>query len=79
MSYSMVVAGPPSHPLAKKVGSELGVPEDAIVTEPGAWHTAGLFAALGRAQEEGRLRPGTTVLLLCAAAGVKAGAALYRV
>lgn len=75
----LIVAGPPSHPLAKKVGAELGVAEEAIVTEPGAWQTAGLFAALGRAEEEGRLGAGTNVLLLCAAAGVKAGAALYRV
>jgi 3-oxoacyl-[acyl-carrier-protein] synthase-3 len=75
----LVVASPSLHPLTKKVAAELDMQEEAIVTDPEAWHTAGLFAALGRAQDAGLLRSGTNVLLLCAAAGVKAGAALYRV
>ena len=75
----LIVASPPLDPLTKKVASELGVPEEAVVTDSGDWHTAGLFAALGRARDDGLLRSGTNALLLCAAAGVKAGAALYRV
>ena len=75
-----LIIASPSHPsFVKRVGSELGKPDDAVVTEPGAWHTTGLFAALASAQRAGRMRSGTNALLLCAAAGVNAGAALYRV
>ena len=74
----LIVASPALHAFTKKVASELDIAEGAVVTDPGGWHTAGLFAALGRAQDAGLLHSGTNVLLLCAAAGVQAGAALYR-
>lgn len=41
-------------------------------------HTAGIVAALHRAQQAGRLEVGGTALLVCAGAGITAGAALYR-
>lgn len=75
----LVVASPSMPSFVKRLGSELDKPEEHVVTDPGRWHTAGLFAALGSAEEAGLLRSGTNILLLCAAAGVKAGAALYRV
>jgi len=74
----LIVASPALPSFAKRVASELAKPEEAVVTDPGPWHTVGLFAALARVQRAGRLRSGTNALLLCAAAGVNAGAALYR-
>lgn len=74
-----LVVATPAHPsFAKTVGSELCKPDDAVVSAPVGWHTTGLFAAMERAQRAGLIRSGTNTLLLCAAAGLNAGAALYR-
>lgn len=74
----LIVASPALPSVAERVRSKLDMPQEAVVTDAGSLYTAGLLAALAHAQLAGRLSGGTTTLLLCAAAGVKAGAALYR-
>jgi 3-oxoacyl-[acyl-carrier-protein] synthase III len=45
----------------------------------GAVHTAGLAVSWDEARRQGRLRAGSTVLLVSAGAGLTAGAALHHV
>ncbi|GAB3017352.1 3-oxoacyl-[acyl-carrier-protein] synthase III C-terminal domain-containing protein [Mycobacterium bourgelatii] len=72
-----IVAAPGRRTFQTALATELGVPADRItVADDERAHTAALVAALRRAGE--KLRPGARVLLIAAAAGVTAGAALYR-
>jgi len=76
----LVVAAPARAGYAAGLASGLGVAEERlVVARDERIHTAALIAALHDATTAGRLRPGSTVLLLAAGAGVTAGAALYRV
>jgi 3-oxoacyl-[acyl-carrier-protein] synthase-3 len=75
---NLVVAAPANPIFTKTVAIDLDFPEDRIITAGGEFHTAAFIAALDLARSTGRLEPGSTVLFLCAAAGVTAGAALYR-
>ncbi|CAM2765350.1 3-oxoacyl-ACP synthase [Mycobacterium intermedium] len=73
----IIVAAPGRRTFQTALATELGVPADRItVADDERAHSAALVAALGRAGEQ--LRPGARVLLVAAAAGVTAGAALYR-
>ena len=75
----LIVAAPAHPAFAGILASQLGVAEEriALAREPST-HTAALISALHGARASGRAGPGSTVLLLAAAAGVTAGAALYR-
>lgn len=87
-----VVAGPSSAAFLDVLVDRLGLLEGQVVTDPGGdhfpggptatsrpgGHTVGILAALKRAEQEGRLQPGSTVLIACGGAGVTGGAALYR-
>ncbi len=76
-----LVLAAPAHPaFAESLASHLCVPvEHVVVGQDERIHTAALVAAFHGAATAGRLRPGSTVLLLAVGAGVTAGAALYRV
>src|SRR6266536_3225110 len=74
-----VAAAPARAGFTAGLASDLGVPVERIaVARDQRIHTAALIAALHDATTADRLRPGSTVLLLAAGAGVTAGAALYR-
>jgi 3-oxoacyl-[acyl-carrier-protein] synthase-3 len=76
----LVLAAPARAGFTAGLASDLGVAEERlVVARDERIHTAALIAALHDATTAGRLRPGSTVLLLAAGAGVTAGAALYRV
>ncbi len=78
-TIDLVVAAP-ARPLFVKVLAEaVGLGEEWIVTGEAGAHTAGLLAALEKAERSGLTRPGGLVLLVCGGAGVTAGAALYRI
>lgn len=76
----LILAAPARAGFTAALASDLGVAEERLAVAPDERiHTAALIAALHDATTAGRLRPGGTVLLLAAGAGVTAGAALYRV
>lgn len=77
-SVDIVIVAPARPLFVKVLAGSLGFEEDRIVTGPADIHTAGLLAALEKAERGGRIRPGGLALLVCGAAGVTAGAALYR-
>jgi 3-oxoacyl-[acyl-carrier-protein] synthase III len=75
-----LILAAPAHPGFKAtLASHLGVPvERVVVAGEERSHTAALIAALHDATAAGRVGPGSTVLLVAAAAGITAGAAVYR-
>ncbi len=76
----LILAAPARPDFAAGLASRLGVPVERVaVARDDRIHTASLMAALHDATTAGRLRPGSTVLLVAVGAGVTAGAALYRV
>jgi 3-oxoacyl-[acyl-carrier-protein] synthase-3 len=73
----VIVAAPARQGYRAALAAQLAVPVERIaVADDQAMHTASLAAALRNATQE--LRPGARVLLVAAAAGVTAGAALYQ-
>jgi 3-oxoacyl-[acyl-carrier-protein] synthase III len=75
----LVIAAPAHPAFATALAAHLGVPQDRIaVADEARAHTAALIEALHEALTAGRAGPGSTILLVAAAAGVTAGAALYR-
>ena len=74
----LVVAAPARPDFTAMLGAELGIPPERIVTAGADLQTVAFIAALDLAHSEGRLEPGSTVLFVCAGAGLTAGAALYR-
>lgn len=73
----VIVAAPPRHGYRDMLGEQLGVPTEKItVADDQLMYTAALAAAYQRAA--GQLQTGARILLVCAGAGVTAGAALYR-
>jgi 3-oxoacyl-[acyl-carrier-protein] synthase-3 len=75
----LVVASPARTAFIKTLVAELGIPDDRIITEGQNLHTAAFVAALEQAFQHGRVSNGDRVLFVCGAAGLTAGAALYRV
>lgn len=76
----LVLAAPARPGFVAALTSGLGIDEERVaVARDGGIHTAALIAAVHDATTAGRLRPGSTALLLAAGAGVTAGAAVYRV
>jgi 3-oxoacyl-[acyl-carrier-protein] synthase-3 len=76
----LVLAAPARAGFTAALASDLGVADERVaVARDERTHTAALIAALHDATTTGRLRPGSSVLLLAAGAGVTAGAAVYRV
>jgi 3-oxoacyl-[acyl-carrier-protein] synthase-3 len=75
---SLLVGSPALAGFATALSAELGVPEDRIVTAGQALHTVAFVAALDRAIRTGHMSIGEQVLFVCGAAGLTAGAALYR-
>ncbi len=79
-TVDLVVAAPARAGFTANLAADLGVPAERVaVALDERIHTAALIAAVHDATTADRLRPGSTVLLLAAGAGVTAGAALYRV
>ncbi len=79
-ALDLIVAAPAHAGFIAALASHLSVPVERIAAAPDErTHTAALIAALHAATATGRAGPGSTVLLVAAAAGVTAGAALYRV
>lgn len=74
----IIVASPARPAFTKTLSAQLGIPDDRIITEGPALHTVAFVAALDRAIRQGHMSPGHTVLFVCGAAGLTAGAALYR-
>jgi 3-oxoacyl-[acyl-carrier-protein] synthase-3 len=74
----LIVASPARPAFTKTLSAQLGVPDDRIITEGPTLHTVAFLAALERAIREGHLSLGNTVLFVCGAAGLTAGASLYR-
>jgi 3-oxoacyl-[acyl-carrier-protein] synthase-3 len=73
----MVVAAPARQGFRTALSNELGVPVARVgVAADERMHTAALAAAFE--QQADRLTPDAHILLVCAGAGVTAGAALYR-
>jgi 3-oxoacyl-[acyl-carrier-protein] synthase-3 len=76
----LVLAAPARSEFTAGLASRLGMPvEQVVAARDERIHTAALIAALHDATTAARLRPGGTVLLVAAGAGVTAGAALYRI
>jgi 3-oxoacyl-[acyl-carrier-protein] synthase III len=79
-AVDLVLAAPARAGFTAALASDLGVPVERIAVAPDERiHTAALIVAFHDATAAARLRPGSTVLLLAAGAGVTAGATLYRV
>ena len=74
----LVVASPARPAFTKILSAQLGIPEDRIITAGQALHTVAFVAALDHAVRTGRMVRGDKVLFVCGAAGLTAGAALYR-
>ena len=74
----LVVASPAQPAFTKTLSAQLGIPEDRMVTGSQALHTVAFVAALDLAVGRGRMLRGDTVLFVCGAAGLTAGAAIYR-
>jgi 3-oxoacyl-[acyl-carrier-protein] synthase-3 len=73
----LVVTNSPNPQFADALPPHLGVQADRVVTGASqAAHTASLLVALAVAREQGRLERAERTLLLCAGAGITAGAAL---
>jgi 3-oxoacyl-[acyl-carrier-protein] synthase-3 len=74
-----VVVAPGDSRFVGGFAEALGVQRQHVVhaSDP-RMHTASILAAFGVASTEGRLRPGTTALLVAAGSGITAGACLYR-
>lgn len=72
-----IVAAPAHNEFRAALSAQIGYPETKIIVDDDQrTHTASLAAAFDRASEQ--IRPGGRVLLVAAAAGITAGAALYR-
>lgn len=79
-TVDVIIAAPPHSGFTTGLAAHLGLDSSQIVAAgDGRIHTAGLIAALHNASALGRLPAGGVALLVTAAAGVTAGAALYRV
>jgi 3-oxoacyl-[acyl-carrier-protein] synthase-3 len=77
-AVDLVVASPCRPPFTKALCEGLGIASERVVTAGPDLHTAAFVAAWALAERTGRLVPGGTVLLVCGAAGITAGAAIYR-
>lgn len=77
--FDAVVAHPGTPDFTGTLTAQTGISGSRLVSGPVGTHTAGLLAALARAESEGRLGQGSMVLLVSAAPGVVAGATVYRV
>jgi 3-oxoacyl-[acyl-carrier-protein] synthase III len=73
-----IVASPARPAFTKTLSAQLGIPDNRIVTEGPTLHTVAFVAALERAILDGHVSQGARVLFVCGAAGLTAGAALYR-
>lgn len=79
-AVDVIIAAPPHPGFAVALASHLGVAAERIsVARDERVHTAALIAALHDAISQRRAVAGSTVLLVAAAAGITAGAALYKV
>lgn len=74
----LVIAAPDRAVFRKVLGADLDIPDSRILTAGPDLQTVAFIAALDLARAHGRLTPGSTVLFVCAAAGLTAGAAVYR-
>ena len=75
-----VVLAPSNEVLVRAFVEHASFPSGLIVTAPDArLHTAAFVVALDGARRAGRLRSGDVALLVCASAGITAGACVYRV
>jgi 3-oxoacyl-[acyl-carrier-protein] synthase III len=74
----LVVASPARPGFIRTLSTRLEIPEEQIVTAGPELHTAAFVVALELAIRTGRLSAANTVLFVCGAAGLTAGAALYR-
>lgn len=77
-AVDVVVAAPADDAFVDALGDDLAVPAPIVVAPDPDVHTASLLAALASAEAAGHLRPGGTVLLVSAAAGITVGACTYR-
>jgi 3-oxoacyl-[acyl-carrier-protein] synthase-3 len=77
--FDAVIAHPGIPDFTATLIARTGISRSRLVSGPEETHTSGLLAALARAESEGRLGEGSTVLLVSAGPGVVAGAAVYRV
>lgn len=78
-AVDLIIAAPAHPGFAAGLSSHLGVPiERIVIGSDKLAHTAALIAGLHEATTAGRVGPGSNVLLIAAAAGITAGAALYR-
>jgi 3-oxoacyl-[acyl-carrier-protein] synthase-3 len=76
----LVVANLTQPGFVRSLCLDLGVSPERVVTPPSVYalHTAGLIGALETAFFDAPFAAAGTVLLVCAGAGITAGAALYR-
>ncbi|HUJ66280.1 MAG TPA: 3-oxoacyl-[acyl-carrier-protein] synthase III C-terminal domain-containing protein [Acidimicrobiales bacterium] len=74
----LMVCSPGAPAFTKKIAMELALPDDRIVAAGPELHTAAFIVALAAARQQGRLSEAANVLFVCGAAGLTAGAALYR-
>ncbi|MFG2006786.1 3-oxoacyl-[acyl-carrier-protein] synthase III C-terminal domain-containing protein [Spirillospora sp. NPDC048911] len=77
-TIDLVVPSPLAPPFLYALPAYLGIAPERLVNPPGGsgHHTASLLIALAAAEATGRLRDAHRVLLVCASAGITAGAAL---
>jgi 3-oxoacyl-[acyl-carrier-protein] synthase-3 len=75
---STIVLAPGDPALARTFVERLGIADERVVVADPRTHTASLLTALHAARHAGRLGTGALVLLVCASAGVTAGACTYR-
>lgn len=73
-----VVASPGRPMFVKCLGTELDIVDESIVTSSPELHTASFISAFQISVKQRRVGPGDLVLFVCGAAGLTAGAALYR-
>ena len=79
-AVELVVAAPGRPAFRTALAAQLDVAVERVsVAGDERMHTAALIAAIDDAARHGRLRPGSTALVVAVGAGVTAGAALYRV
>lgn len=75
---AVTIAGPGDPAFVRELSRRTALAEDRIVTAEPRVHTASLLVALGGARGQGLLRPGAPALVVCAGAGVVAGACIYH-
>lgn len=76
-NLAVVVVAPGAPALVEGIADALSLATDRVVAPAPGVHTAGVLVALDQARREGRLEEGPA-LVLCAAAGLVAGATVYR-